>query len=100
MKTTTVNPIDKLAMALSGGLILLGVVVLGIVEILVGKPYGAAPLTNDAGEVIAMPAVDPALRTGLVIAGLIVLLLWGLYKMATTTGARTPTTERPEVTAD
>ncbi len=30
--------IDKAAMALSGGLMLLGVVVLGIVEILAGKP--------------------------------------------------------------
>jgi hypothetical protein len=61
---------------------LIGVVVLGPVEILAGQPYGAAPVTNDAGEVVATPAVDPALRTGLVVAGLVVLFLWGLYKMA------------------
>jgi hypothetical protein len=77
------NTIDRLAVALSGGLMLLGIVVLGIVEILAGKPYGAAPLTNDAGEVVANPAVDPTIRTGLVILGLVVLLLWGLYRMAT-----------------
>jgi hypothetical protein len=78
----TPDTVDKAAMAVSGALMLAGIVVLGIVEIIAGKPYGAAPLTNDAGEVIASPAVDPTLRTGLVIAGLVVLLLWGLYKMA------------------
>jgi hypothetical protein len=77
--------IDKAALALGGGLMLLGIVVLGILEILAGKPYGAAPVeqTNEAGEVIntLYPAVDPTLRTGLVIAGLVVLLIWGLYRM-------------------
>jgi hypothetical protein len=73
---------DKLAKGLAGALIFVGVVVLGIVEILAGPPYGAAPVTNDAGEVVATPMVDPTLRTGLVIAGLVVLFLWGLYKMA------------------
>ncbi|MFC7021412.1 MULTISPECIES: hypothetical protein [Haloarcula] len=72
--------IDKAAMALSGGLMLLGIVGLGIVEILAGKPYGAAPMTNDAGEVIATPMVDPALRTGLVLLGLAILALYGAYR--------------------
>jgi hypothetical protein len=74
--------IDKTAMALSGGLILLGVVGLGIVELVAGKPYGAVPLTNEAGEVIATPMVDPNLRVGLVLAGLAVLGLYGLYRLA------------------
>ncbi|WP_267639856.1 hypothetical protein [Haloarchaeobius amylolyticus] len=73
--------IDKTAMGLSGALMFIGIVVLGIVEILAGKPYGASPVKNDAGEIVATPAVDPALRTGLVILGLVILLLWGLYKM-------------------
>lgn len=84
MKSThDVDAIDRAAMGLSGALMLLGIVVLGVVETLAGKPYGAAPLTNEAGEVIATPFVDPTLRTGLVVAGLVVLLLWGLYKLAT-----------------
>jgi hypothetical protein len=78
------DTIDRLALGLGGALMLIGVVVLGIVEILAGQPYGAAPVTNDAGEIVATPAVDPALRTGLVVAGLVVLFLWGLYKMALT----------------
>jgi len=77
------DTVDKAAMALGGALMLLGIVVLGIVELLAGEPYSPAPITNDAGDVLASPAVDPVLRTGLVIAGLVVLLLWGVYRMAT-----------------
>ncbi|MHB9286729.1 hypothetical protein ACKVMT_06775 [Halobacteriales archaeon Cl-PHB] len=80
---TNLNTFDRAAMALSGGLILLGIVVLGFVETLAGKPYGASPMTNDAGEVIATPMIDPAIRTGLVLLGLAVLLLWGLSRYAT-----------------
>ncbi|AUG47275.1 hypothetical protein BVU17_06960 [Haloarcula taiwanensis] len=91
--------IDKAAMALSGGLMLLGVVVLGIVEILAGKPYSAAPLTNEAGEVIATPMVDPTLRTGLVLAGILVLALYGLYKLVAPMKGAAATTQQ-DVTAD
>jgi hypothetical protein len=79
---SNIDTIDRAAMAVSGGLMLLGIVVLGFVEVLVGPPYGAAPVTNDAGEVVATPMIDPALRTGLVILGLVVLLVWGLYRYA------------------
>ncbi|MDS0258387.1 hypothetical protein NDI56_03055 [Haloarcula sp. S1CR25-12] len=75
--------IEKAAMALGGGLVALGIVGLGVVELLAGKPYGAAPLTNEAGAVLATPAVDPAVRTGLVLAGLVVLGLYGAYTAAT-----------------
>jgi len=91
--------IDKAAMALSGGLMLLGVVVLGIVEILTGKPYSAAPLTNDAGEVIATPMVDPTLRTGLVLAGLLVLALYGGYRLVAPMQNETAAAQQ-EITAD
>lgn len=84
MQETIIDTIDKAAMALGAGLMFLGIVVLGIVEILAGPPYGAAPMTNDAGDVIATPMFDPALRTGLVIAGLVVLLVWQGYRMFAT----------------
>jgi hypothetical protein len=42
--------------------------------------------------------VDPTIRTGLVILGLAILLLWGVYRMATPEGERAA--ERREVTAD
>jgi hypothetical protein len=86
--------IDKAMLGCSGALTMLGVVVLGIVEILAGKPYGAAPMRNDAGEIIATPAVDPALRTGLVLAGLLLLFAWGVYRMLATDAAGAAETRR------
>ncbi|MBX0285563.1 hypothetical protein [Haloarcula salinisoli] len=77
------DTIQKAAMALGGGLMVLGTAGLGIVEMLAGEPYGAAPLTNEAGAVIATPAVDPVLRTGLVLAGLAVLGLYAAYAAVT-----------------
>jgi hypothetical protein len=85
------DAVDRVAMGLSAVLVLTGIVVAGAVEILAGKPYGAAPITDDGGQVVAAPAVDPTLRTGLVVAGLGVLFLWGCYRMASpeTPGERT-----------
>jgi hypothetical protein len=76
------DTIDTVALASSSALLLAGIVVLGVVEILDGVPYGAAPTTNEAGDVIAQPGIDPAIRTSLVLAGLAVLGLWGLYRLA------------------
>jgi hypothetical protein len=75
------DTLDTVAMALSSTFILTGVVVLGALEILDGAPYGAAPVTNEAGEVVAQPGVDPAIRTGLVLAGLAILALWAGYRV-------------------
>jgi len=85
MTLNDMNTIDKVAMLASTGLMFLGVVVLGLIEVIAGKPYGAAPLTNDAGDVIATPTVDPNIRTGLVVAALVILLLWAVYKLASPT---------------
>ncbi|MFB6140362.1 MAG: hypothetical protein ABEJ26_07990 [Halosimplex sp.] len=99
MQEHITNAIDRAAMALAGGLMLLGVVGLGLLEVLDGPPYGAAPTTNEAGEVIATPLVDPNLRTGLFIAGLLVLLVWQLYRMAATHEGD-DAARRADVTAD
>jgi hypothetical protein len=45
----TYTIVDRAALALSGGLMLLGLGVLGVVEILAGQPYSPAAMTNDAG---------------------------------------------------
>ena len=84
--------IDKVAMTLSGGLLLLGVVGTGLIEVLAGKPYNAVPQTNEAGEIIASPAVDPNIRTALVLAALLVLFACAVYKLATPVEAETDTT--------
>ncbi|MFC7097215.1 hypothetical protein [Halobaculum marinum] len=95
---TQLDITEKVGLAFGGLTVLVGIVGLGVVEMLAGKPFGAAPVTNDAGEVVATPTVDPAIRTGLVILGLVVLFGVGLYRMATTGTERTDV--RREVTAD
>jgi len=89
------DTIDKAAMYLSGGLLLLGVVVTGLIETLAGKPYSPAPMTNEAGEVIATPAIDPNIRTALVMAALLVMLLYAIYKLATPIEEETGTAATP-----
>lgn len=99
--TDTTTTVDRIALGLSGALFMLGIVVLGMIEILAGQPYGAAPLTNDAGEIIATPLIDPTIRTGLVLAGILVLAVWGAYKLATPMGEyEEGETASPEMTAD
>jgi len=97
---TQYTTVDRIALGVSGALATVGIVVLGVVEIVAGKPYGASPVTNDAGEIVATPAVDPTIRTGLVIAALVVLLLWGLYRFATAEPGQTAETADGHVTAD
>ena len=72
--------IDTAARALSAGLMLFGIVVLGIVEILAGQPYSPVTITNDAGEVTAAPLISPEVRTGFVLAGIAVLGLYAAYR--------------------
>ncbi|WP_066414469.1 hypothetical protein [Halorubrum aethiopicum] len=90
--------IDRAAMALSAGLMLTGIVVLGLIEILAGQPYSPVPITNDAGEVVATPLFDPTLRTAFVLAGIGVLGLYAAYRIVTPTTEET--TDRTGVTAD
>jgi len=75
--------IDKAAMALSAGLMLLGIVGMGILEVRRRAPYGPVPLTNEAGDVIATPLFSAQLRTGVVLAGIAVLGLYAAYKIVT-----------------
>lgn len=82
--TGSYTVVDRIVLAISGGLAITGTVLLGVVETFTGQPYAPVPLTDDAGTVTATPTVAPALRTGLVIAGLVVFTLWGLYRAVTT----------------
>lgn len=75
--------IDKAAMALSAGLMLLGTVGMGLIEILAGAPYSPVPITNEAGDVVATPLISPTVRTGVVLAGIAVLGLYAAYALVT-----------------
>jgi hypothetical protein len=89
--------LDKAAVMLSTGLLFLGIVVLGLIETFDGRAHVPATVedTNQAGEVIATytPTIDPSIRVGLVVAGIGVLLVYGLYRLVrpTADGAATTT---------
>jgi hypothetical protein len=76
------NTIDKAVMIATGALMFAGIVLAGIVEILTGQPFSPVPMTNEAGEVIAQPAIDPQVRVGLVVLAILILALWSIYKVA------------------
>ncbi|WP_136688187.1 hypothetical protein [Halorhabdus amylolytica] len=77
--TTTETMADKVAMALGGGLIILGVVVLGLLESIAGRSAG--PVNGD-GAVPDTVLIDPTIRAGLILVGVIVLLLYAMYAFA------------------
>jgi len=88
MTQSNFNMIDRLVMATSGALMLIGVVGLGLIEVVDGSPYGPI-VTNQAGEVVGYGTFGPDIRTGLVMAGIIILGLYGIYKLATPAGGPT-----------
>lgn len=81
--TQTATTADKIAMALGGGLVLLGTLVMGTLETLIGDP-NALPVTNEAGVVVAETTFDPELRAAIVLAGLVVFGLYAMYRLVAT----------------
>jgi hypothetical protein len=103
MKFHQMKTLDKAAVLLSTGLMFVGIVVLGLIETFDGRAHVAATVeqTNQAGEVVATytPTIAANIRVGFVVAGIGVLLVYGLYKLLlpepaaeeTPTAADTPT---------
>lgn len=85
------DTLDKAVMGLSGGLIVLGVVGGGLVEFLAGPPY--VP-TTESGEVLTAAAVAPNVRAALVLAALLVLFVYAVYKLATPVRGQSQHSER------
>jgi len=98
MKFHEMETVDKAAVLLSTGLMFLGIVVLGVIETFDGRAHVPATVeqTNQAGEVVATytPTIDPNIRVGLVVAGIAVLLVYGLYKLV----QPAPEAEQPATT--
>ncbi|MGA9399787.1 hypothetical protein [Haladaptatus sp.] len=74
--------VDKIAMVLGGGLILLGTVVLGFLDTFLGDP-SAISTTNDAGQVVTTPAFPVEVRGTIIALGLVVFMLYAVYKLFT-----------------
>lgn len=76
---------DKIALYIGGGLVVLGTFVIGLVEMLAGSTH---PVTSD-GQIPHDAIVPPDIRAYIILLG---LLIWGIYALYTaiaTTPGRT-----------
>ena len=78
MGTDTTGTVDRIAMVLGGGLILVGIAVMGLINVISGAPH--LPVEEE-GAIVATPVVAPELRAGLVAVGLAVWFVYGLYTL-------------------
>ncbi|WP_254767905.1 hypothetical protein [Salinilacihabitans rarus] len=92
MTTDTTTTADRIAMALGGGLITLGVVVLGLINTLANAP--TVPAVEE-GEIVATPMISPEIRAYLVALGLLVWLVYALYKLTSVPPGTTDEREHP-----
>ena len=71
---------DRIAMGVGGGLVVLGVVVVGLLEIVAGSPH---PVTGE-GQIVHEALVPLAIRSYVILLGLVILGLVALYKFLAT----------------
>lgn len=82
---TQLTTADKFGMYVGGGLIVLGVVVIGLLEMLLGSPH---PVTGE-GQIVHEALVPLAIRSYIILAGLAVWALTAVYKLIPNGGTET-----------
>ncbi|MFQ3294146.1 MAG: hypothetical protein ACI9EZ_000078 [Halobacteriales archaeon] len=92
------NTIDKLAMYIGTGLVLLGTAVIGLVEMLIGSTH---PVTGE-GQIVHESLVPVDIRSYIIILGLVIWGLYAIYKVLSGTppSGRETTTARDPTKAD
>ncbi len=78
-------------MVVGGSFVLLGTVVLGTLDTLIGNP-SPIPVTNEAGQVVATTTFPVEVRASLIALGLLVWFAAAVYKVATPRRAEEPAT--------
>ncbi|MFB6137176.1 MAG: hypothetical protein ABEJ42_02395 [Halobacteriaceae archaeon] len=79
--TTSTTTADRVAMYVGGGLVVLGVFVIGLLEMLLGAKH---PVTSE-GQIAHDALIDPGLRAAIILAGFLVWGLYAAYKLVGTT---------------
>ena len=74
---TQLTKADKFGMYVGGGLVILGVVVIGLLEMLLGSPH---PVSGE-GQIVHEAIVPLAIRSYIILAGLVVWALTAIYKV-------------------
>lgn len=70
--------LDDVVLAAGLGLVLLGVIVMGLLETVIGSPHVFVPI---AGGVIHT-SIAPQFRAYISALGFIILLAWGFYRVS------------------
>lgn len=70
--------LDDVALATGLGLVLLGVVVMGILETVMGSPHVFEPVAG----IVIHTSLAPQLRAYISALGFIILLVWGFYRVS------------------
>lgn len=81
---------DRIAMYVGGGLVLLGTVGIGFVEMVLGSPH---PVTGE-GQIVHEALVPLAIRSYIILLGFLVWGAYAIYRVAA--GGRVPGTPRPD----
>jgi hypothetical protein len=81
---------DTIAAYVGGGLVLLGTVVIGLVEIFAGSPH---PVSGD-GQIVHEALIPLGIRSYITLAGLLIWGLYAIYKVAAGPAASGTTTAR------
>ena len=91
---TQLTTVDRYGMYIGGGLIVLGVVVIGLLEMLLGSPH---PVSGE-GQIVHEALVPLAIRSYIILAGLVVLGLTAIYNL--TSGEPVEQTQETQQLAD
>lgn len=81
---------DTIAAYVGGGLVVLGVVVIGLIEIFAGSPHPV----SDEGQIVHEALVPLEIRSAIILLGLLIWAGYAIYKVVATTPATAP----PETT--
>ncbi|WP_225336307.1 hypothetical protein [Halomicrobium urmianum] len=77
------NTTDKVAAYVGGGLIVLGAVVIGLLEMIAGSPH---PVTGE-GQIEHEALIPLEIRSYIIILGLLIWAVYAIYKVIGTTSA-------------
>jgi hypothetical protein len=82
------STMDRIALYVGGGLVVLGTFVIGLVEMLAGSTH---PVTSD-GQIVHDALVPLDIRAYIILLGLLIWGIYALYTVLATTPGSTSTT--------
>lgn len=77
---------DKIAAYVGGGLVVLGVVVIGLIEMIAGSTH---PVTEE-GQIVHEALVPVEIRSAIILLGLLIWAVYAIYKVVATSPAPAP----------